>query len=267
MALQIRDLHVAIADRVLLRSASFQVPAHQLTVIVGASGAVNQHYCALSQVSKKSSKIEVECSGLEKFNGPSLKRIARVGLVFQQPALLDELSGQENIQLAIDHGRKKPSDRVPDPERAWPKTAREWLDHLHVPTSTRISKLSGGQRQRLSLAQTLASQPSLIIFDEPTTGLDASHAHRVAELIRQTQTELGVTAIVVTHDYESFLEIADQVLLLDASQADIVPCRNTTRESMRELLESQIVATRVAATPITKANEPEQRRRAEVRVG
>ncbi len=110
----------------------------------------------------------------------------------------------------------------------------------------------------MSLAQTLASQPSLIIFDEPTTGLDASHAHRVAELIRQTQTELGVTAIVVTHDYESFLEIADQVLLLDASQADIVPCRNTTRESMRELLESQIVATRVAATPITKANEPEQ---------
>ncbi len=113
MALQIRDLHVAIADRVLLRSASFQVPAHQLTVIVGASGSGKSTLLRIIAGLQKEQQDRsgVQWSGEIQWTESEADR--RVGLVFQQPALLDELSGQENIQLAIDHGRKKRSIGFP----------------------------------------------------------------------------------------------------------------------------------------------------------
>ncbi len=110
----------------------------------------------------------------------------RRGLVFQQPALLDEWTSQENIQLALDHGH-----RSPDAKPKSVNTAGWWLDHLRIPKQVRISRLSGGQRQRLSLAQALAGGPEVLFYDEPTTGLDRTTAERVAGLLRETQKRIG----------------------------------------------------------------------------
>ena len=217
-AIDVRNLNVQVGGRHLIQNADFSILRGKLTVLLGISG------------SGKSTILRI-LAGLEKPNGES-DRIwwkgqidwhsdqsqEHVGLVFQQPALLDELSAQDNVQIAIDHRHPNPSksSSLAATSTRGIGTAKWWLDHLRVPVNVRISRLSGGQRQRLSLAQTLASQPALLIYDEPTTGLDAVTATQVAQLIRDIQQEEQVTSIVVTHDYESFIPVADQVLMLDA---------------------------------------------------
>jgi ABC-type multidrug transport system ATPase subunit/ABC-type transporter Mla maintaining outer membrane lipid asymmetry permease subunit MlaE len=173
----------------------------------------------------------------------------RRGLVFQQPALLDEWTSQENIQLALDHGHRSP-DAKPKSEN----TAGWWLDHLRIPKQVRISRLSGGQRQRLSLAQALAGGPEVLFYDEPTTGLDRTTAERVAGLLRETQNELGITSIVVTHDYESFLPVADRILVLDPTLKGLIDCSGESSTQLQSRLakhleDQQAVARSAVASP------------------
>ena len=138
----------------------------------------------------------------------------RVGIVFQQFALFDELSPTENVQFAIDHR----SDRSKPPSQ----TARQWLDELGVPAKTRVARLSGGQKQRLAIARTLAADPEIVLYDEPTSGLDSASGRKVSELIRRTHLAHRRTSIVVTHDYETLIPIADEVLLLDSELKQLV---------------------------------------------
>ena len=146
---------------------------------------------------------------------PSVDLTQRVGIVFQQFALFDELSPTANVQFAIDHR----SDRKKKPIQS----AKEWLNELGVPAKTPIAGLSGGQKQRLAIARTLAADPDIILYDEPTSGLDAASGRKVAELIRETQSRYQRTSVVVTHDYETLLPIADEVLLLDSAAKRLVP--------------------------------------------
>jgi ABC-type transporter Mla maintaining outer membrane lipid asymmetry permease subunit MlaE len=103
---------------------------------------------------------------------------------------------------------------------------------LHVPTDRAVSKLSGGQKQRLAIARTLAAHPDILLYDEPTSGLDAWAARNVAELIRDTQSRFGITSIVVTHDYASWLEVADYVFILDQSTRNLVALENRSPENV-----------------------------------
>ncbi len=140
--------------------------------------------------------------------------LPRVGIVFQQFALFDELTPIENVQFAIDHRR---DESVPPLQ-----SAAEWLMELGVPVDRRVANLSGGQKQRLAIARTLAADPEIVLYDEPTSGLDAASGRKVADLIRRTQHRHRRTSIVVTHDYETLLPIADEVLLLDSEARRLV---------------------------------------------
>lgn len=137
----------------------------------------------------------------------------RAGVVFQQFALFDELSPTSNVQFALDHRpvRLHPAEHSAD----------SWLQLLGVPADRSVAVLSGGQKQRLAIARTLAADPEIILYDEPTSGLDAGTGGRVADLIRQTQLRFGRTSIVVTHDYQTLLPIADEVFLLDAATRSV----------------------------------------------
>ncbi len=209
--LRLSQLHIAVGDLVLLNETSLDVSAGKITVIVGGSGA------------GKSVLLRTLAGLIPKQGGPVTWRGSiefgetkpRVGIVFQQFALFDELSPTANVQFAIDHR----TDRSKPPGQ----TAAEWLDELGVPAKTRVSALSGGQKQRLAIARTLAADPDVVLYDEPTSGLDAASGKKVADLIRATQTAHRRTSIVVTHDYETLLPIADEVLLLDAGEAKLIP--------------------------------------------
>lgn len=227
--LQLTDVTVSAGSRMLLGRANVTIPAGKITVIVGGSGAGKSVLLRIlagllprdGDVITWSGDIESPnpdspVSGKAKTASRNAKPAIkpRVGIVFQQFALFDELSPTANVQFAIDHR----SDRKKKPEQ----TASEWLDELGVPAKTPIAGLSGGQKQRLAIARTLAADPDVLLYDEPTSGLDAASGRKVANLIRETQTRHHRTSIVVTHDYETLLPIADEVLLLCSDSRELL---------------------------------------------
>ena len=234
-SIRIQNLSVSIGGRQLIANASLTIPHGELVVLVGISGGGKSTLLRVlaGLEPQKGSDRSIEWSGeihLEPHH-PS----THIGLVFQQPALLDEWTVIQNVQLAIDHAsllKKKDAIENDKPLVEVRSDAKAWLERLQVPTGVRISRLSGGQRQRLSLAQTLASEPAVIIYDEPTTGLDLTTATEVASLIREIQSERKVTSIVVTHDYESFLPVADRVLLLDSDAKTIRELKNIDTDGL-----------------------------------
>lgn len=212
--LRLTDLHVEAGDQLLLSDTSVTIPAGKITVIVGGSGAGKSVLLkTLAGLVPRSGEAISWRGTIDLGDSDPAHNVPRIGIVFQQFALFDELSPTANVQFAIDHR----SDRRVPPSQ----TARQWLEELGVPTKTAVANLSGGQKQRLAIARTLAADPDIVLYDEPTSGLDAASGRKVAELIRQTQTAHRRTSIVVTHDYETLLPIADEVLLLDSQKKQL----------------------------------------------
>lgn len=209
--LRLIDVQLEAAGKLLLTGVDVTIPGGRITVIVGASGAGKSVLLrVLAGLLPRDGETISWRGTIDEGEGRPLRR---VGIVFQQFALFDELSPLANVQFAIDHR----DDRRREPLQ----TAAGWLEELGVPSWTPISGLSGGQKQRLAIARTLAAEPEIVLYDEPTSGLDAASGRKVAQRIRQTQEAHRRTSIVVTHDYETLLPIADEVLLLDAEQKRI----------------------------------------------
>lgn len=209
---RLEGLNVTAGSKVLLRDTNVQMPAGKITVIVGGSGAGKSVLLRiLSGLLPPHGQVITWSGHVGHDRGQPL---GRVGIVFQQFALFDELSPLENVQFAIDHRR--------DPTAPPVQTADQWLEELRVPTDIPVAALSGGQKQRLAIARTLAADPELVLYDEPTSGLDAASGRQVAGRIAQTQQAHGRTSVVVTHDYETLLPIADHVLLLDSDQQQLI---------------------------------------------
>ena len=221
--LRLRDFSISAGSTVLLDDVTLTIPAGKITVIVGASGAGKSVLLrtlaglipADGPVLNWSGSIKLGNDASAGQSDFETDLTQRVGIVFQQFALFDELSPVANVQFAIDH-RSNPAEPPS-------QTAREWLDELGVPHKTRVSGLSGGQKQRLAIARTLAADPTIVLYDEPSSGLDAASGARVSKLIQRTHQAHHRTSIVVTHDYETLIPIADEVLLFDADNKTLQP--------------------------------------------
>lgn len=218
--LQLNDLGISAGSKVLLDEVTQTLPAGKVTVIVGASGAGKSLLLRLlaGLIPREGNSVTWKGSiQIGEGDSSASNRSRRVGVVFQQFALFDELSPIANVQFAIDH--RFQANRAPS------QSATDWLDELGVPHRTRVANLSGGQKQRLAIARTLAANPPIVLYDEPTSGLDAASGAKVSELIRRTHEAHHRTSIIVTHDYETLIPIADEVLLLDseAKQLERIP--------------------------------------------
>jgi phospholipid/cholesterol/gamma-HCH transport system ATP-binding protein len=133
----------------------------------------------------------------------------RIGMVFQHATLFDSMSLRENVALPLRKHMKLGT-------RAALKEADELLERVHMQqfATSLPASLSDGMRKRAAIARTLAMKPEVVLFDEPTTGLDPVSARRVDRLIRELSDELGVTSIVVSHDLESIFSIADRIAFI-----------------------------------------------------
>jgi len=133
-----------------------------------------------------------------------------VAMVFQGNALFDSLTVRENVIYGV---------RVRNPKIAEEEVSRivaEKLEMVDLPGSETLmpSELSGGMKKRVALARALALEPKIILYDEPTTGLDPATVRRINALIRKMRDAVGVTSIVVTHDMESARAVSDRLALL-----------------------------------------------------
>lgn len=194
---------------------------------------------------------DVRIDGQSVFFGDkrTLERIRRkVGYVFQNAALFDSMTVYENVAQGLPERELRALGR-----RELVRRVGEALEHVNLDPRVVLSKLpselSGGMRKRVGLARAIVGRPEILLYDEPVTGLDPMNGATVHRLIAQLGEELGVTSIVVTHEIEGALAIADRVVLLDRGRIRFDGAPSDFRESeeplARAFLDGHGVSSRV----------------------
>ena len=205
------DVHKSFGPKHVLRGASLDVPKGQSMVVIGGSGTGKSVLlkCILGLVTPDSGTITV---GGQVLNNKTRETfLDSFGMLFQGGALFDSLPVWQNVAFRLLRGSlARPRDETR--EIAIEKLRRVGL----TPETADLfpAELSGGMQKRVSLARAICADPQVIFFDEPTTGLDPIMSGVINELIREIVTEMGATAITITHDMTSVRAIADQVAML-----------------------------------------------------
>ena len=209
--IQFCDVHKSFGSNRVLRGVTLDVPKGTSMVVIGGSGTGKSVLikCVLGLVRPDSGLItvggdDVRTAAREAF-------LARFGMLFQGGALFDSLPVWQNVAFRLLRGAgKRPKDQAR--EIALAKLARVGLSPAVADQFP--AELSGGMQKRVGLARAIAAEPEIIFFDEPTTGLDPIMAGVINALIREIVTEMGATAVTITHDMSSVRAIADHVAML-----------------------------------------------------
>lgn len=203
----------------VLKGMSLEIPKGSLTAIIGFSGTgksvMLKHILGLFKPS--SGKIEVLGTDISTLNPDQLTKFrCHFGVLFQSAALFDDMTVLENVCFPlIEHKREIPMKRVI--EIAEEKLRLVGLDAKHFQKLP--SQISGGMQKRTGLARALALDPEILVYDEPTTGLDPILTEMVDNLILETHKHIkGTTSIMVSHDLFAAFRIADYVAMLDAGR-------------------------------------------------
>jgi phospholipid/cholesterol/gamma-HCH transport system ATP-binding protein len=212
--IEFRNVHKAFDDLEVLRGVDLVVEEGETLALLGPSGSgksvLLKH--AIGLLVPDRGDIIVDDVSVVKADEDELRELRRrLGYVFQNAALFDSLTVAENLYLAQSDDR---GDRSPADCR---REATELLERVNMDASVLDklpSELSGGMRKRVGVARAIASRPSYLLWDEPTTGLDPVNADNIDELILELGRGLGVTSIVVTHDLDTAFEVGDRIALL-----------------------------------------------------
>jgi phospholipid/cholesterol/gamma-HCH transport system ATP-binding protein len=227
--IRIVDLTKKFGDRTITNELNLQIPTGQMTCIIGRSGEGKSVLLKqiIGLIKPTAGEIFIDDVDITKLNDEQLEPIfKKCGYVFQFAALLDSLNVFENVGLAmLEQG-------VPE-EKVLP-LVKEKLGLVNLIPEEVLTKypseLSGGMRKRVGLARTLMSSPSIILYDEPTTGLDPITARVVHELMHNMQKNLSITSVVISHDVEIF-KYVDNVALLHQGKIKYFGSAKTIWES------------------------------------
>ena len=214
--ISVKGLKKSFGKKVVLDGLDLEIDRSESLVIIGGSGSGKSVFlkCLLGLVPADGGSIlidGVEMIGADHATREKLRR--KMGMLFQGGALFDSLSVWENVAFALNEGtgtkhlRRDQSRRV-----ALEKLEAVGLDKnvARLPPS----ELSGGMQKRVALARAIAAEPEILLFDEPTTGLDPITADTINDLIVASVQKLGATAISITHDMASARKIATRIAML-----------------------------------------------------
>ncbi len=212
--IRIENLRKRLGGRAVLDGVSLRIERGEVLALVGPSGTgksvLLKHIVGLLVPDEGEVFVEDQPVGAATYG--ELTRVRRrVGYVFQNAALLDSLTVAENLRLALDDERCA-SDQTYCGRCIEDTLATVNLD-AHV-LEKRPGELSGGMQKRIAVARAIVHGPEIVLYDEPTTGLDPENVAAVNEVILRTRDRLGATSVVVTHDIPSVGLIADRVALL-----------------------------------------------------
>jgi len=211
--IEIRGLQKSFGEHRVLDGIDLQIAAGSTTVILGGSGSgktvLMKHMIGLLR--PDSGQVLVEGEDVAALGGAELDRVRRkFGMVFQAAALFDSMTVFENVAFPLrEHSRAS--------EAQIARVVHEKLDvvGLRDIDDKFPSELSGGMRKRVGLARAIALEPKIVLYDEPTTGLDPITTDYVDEMILGAKARLGVTSVVISHDIGSAMHIADRIAFLD----------------------------------------------------
>ncbi|WP_299660800.1 ABC transporter ATP-binding protein [uncultured Ruegeria sp.] len=209
--IRMENVHKAFDDNQVLQGMNLEIPKGTSMVIIGGSGTGKSVAlkCILGLIKPDSGMIYVDGKDAQKGDRDAF--LARFGMLFQGAALFDSLPVWQNVAFRLLRGSlKRPVEEAR--EIAIEKLRRVGLKSN---VADRLpAELSGGMQKRVGLARAIAAEPEIIFFDEPTTGLDPIMSGVINDLIREIVTEMGATAMTITHDMSSVRAIADNVAML-----------------------------------------------------
>jgi phospholipid/cholesterol/gamma-HCH transport system ATP-binding protein len=237
---RIVDLKKSYGASPILKGVNLEIHRKRNNIIVGASGSGKTVF--LRQLIRlerpDSGRIEVDGQDIAQLSEMELNPVRRkFGMVFQMSALFDSMDVFDNVAFPLREHTKLSRGEIKS-------KVEEALTSLGVGHAIRKlpSELSGGMRKRVAVARALVLKPNILIYDEPTTGLDPITSRTVDELIDSTREHFGVTSVVITHDMESVLTIGHRVSLLYKGSIEVSDEREAFVHSdnahVREILDA-----------------------------
>lgn len=199
-AIRVQNVRKSFDDREILRGISFDVYPGEILGIIGPSG------CG------KSTILKILCGLLEPDSGEVIKSSDEIGLVFQGSALLNSYTVGENLALALRDRKMSKQERETQIKDTL-KLVGLGDFYNHFP-----SELSGGQQKRTSFARAVVATPKIILYDEPTTGLDPVMSTIIEDYMMDLERELHAASIVVTHQYSTWTRTADRIIMMHAGK-------------------------------------------------
>lgn len=225
----------------ILDSVNFAIPSGKTTVIAGGSGSGKSVTLKLilRLMDADSGQILIHGDDITHVRGKKLEALrAQFGVLFQGGALFDSLTVFENVALPL-RERTSKSEKEISEQVAASLAQFELSGH----EGKYPAQLSGGMQKRVGLARAMQLQPSIMLFDEPTTGLDPVMTQDIYHLFARTQASFGFTSIIVSHDIPKIFNLADQVIILDKGRMDVFDSPEEIQWSEKEHIKEFVKTT------------------------
>lgn len=210
--IEVRDLHKSFGAQRVLRGASLRIDKGESVVIIGRSGGgksiLLKHLIGL--IHPDSGDVLIDGENISNMNERQLLGVRRkFGMLFQSAALFDSMTVAENVGFVLNRDASCTAKDVA-------KKVAEALEMVELPGTEekKPAELSGGMRKRVGLARAIVYRPEIVLYDEPTTGLDPVVSDSIDQLIVNVRERLNVTTVAVTHDMRSARRIGQRILML-----------------------------------------------------
>jgi len=210
--IELKNVYKSFGTNVVLNGINLQIEPGKTTVILGESGTGKSVLLKLivALLYPNKGRVFFEGRDVNRLSGRDLAKVrTNFGFLFQAGALFDSMTSYDNVAFPLREHTELSEDEIREKV-----TEKLRMVGLEAFANRMPGQLSGGQRKRVALARAIALEPKVILYDEPTTGLDPIRADVIDELILKLKEELHVTSIVVTHDMKSAFKVADRILML-----------------------------------------------------
>ncbi len=239
---EFKDVYKSFNSNHVHKGINLQIKKGENICILGGSGSgksvILKELCGLIEVDRGS--IYIEGEDITSLDEEQISRVRKkIGMLFQGSALFDSLDVYENIAFPIRENFDYSEDKINS-------IVKENLNIIGLEgiEDKYPSDLSGGMKKRVALARALAMKPKILLYDEPTTGLDPSNIKRINQLIRDMQSNFGITAIIITHDIiSSAFEVSDRIAFLYDGQiifcGSIEQTKNSDIKELKDFIEGR----------------------------
>src|SRR6266571_4626352 len=241
---EFHDVYKSYGSKQVLRGVNLTINRGEVVVILGGSGSGKsvtlRHMLGLEAPDQ--GRIIVEEEDITDLPEEELYRVRKkFGMLFQSGALFDSMTVFENVAFPLREHTDMSDEEIG-------RAVKEKLDLVNLPNTAHLMPvdLSGGMRKRVGLARSIVLDPKMILYDEPTTGLDPITAQKINELIIDLQSKLNVTSVVVTHDIQSAFSVGDRIAFLSRGVVEWVgameEARNADHPGLREFFRASMVS-------------------------
>jgi phospholipid/cholesterol/gamma-HCH transport system ATP-binding protein len=244
---EVEDLHKQLGGQPVLRGISLRVEPGEAVAILGPSGCGKtvflRHLVGL--LAPDRGEVRLDGQAVHRLPPHRLREVrAQVGVVFQGAALLDSLTVAENVAFPLRRHRRLPESRLKE-------IVAEKLNLVGMGgTEDKLpGELSGGMRKRVGIARALALDPKIVLYDEPTAGLDPVTARAVDRLMAEVRRKTGTTTVLVTHDLLTAFAVADRVAVMEAGRFVATGSRDEIRASAHPLVRAFLRSSVLAGLP------------------